>query len=230
VHIAGVDGCRGGWLCIDELDGALRGQIFESLSDLLKGLPTASVVAIDIPIGLPDSGERECDRLARKLLRAPRASSVFPAPVQAVVGETDYLEACRKHRDIDGRALSRQAFAILPKIREVNLLLVNRPALQDRVKEVHPEVCFAAWNDGTAMRHRKSDSLGRAEREQLIDAAWPGRRQRVVAGFRRGAYQPDDVNDAFAALWTARRIFGGTADVLGAGPIDRHGLRMEMWA
>jgi hypothetical protein len=37
----------------------------------------------------------------------------------AVVHETDYQGACAKHREVDGRALSRQAFAILPKILEV---------------------------------------------------------------------------------------------------------------
>jgi predicted RNase H-like nuclease len=176
MHVAGVDGCRGGWLCVDEFDGVLGGHIFESLAELLDSLPTASIVAIDIPIGLPDSGERQCDPVARKLLRAPRASSVFPAPIQAVVSEIDYQVACRKHREIDGRALSRQAFAILPKIHEVNVLLGDRPALQDRVREIHPEVCFAVWNNGIAMQHRKSDPLGGAERERLIDGAWPGQR------------------------------------------------------
>ena len=46
----------------------------------------------------------------------------------------------------------------------------------------------------------------------------------------QGAYKYDDLNDAFAALWTARRIATGTARVLSSQSIDKYGLRMEMWA
>lgn len=229
MHLAGVDGCREGWLCIDERDGELTWRIFSTFKELLDALPTATIVAVDIPIGLSDAGERPVDPIARKLLRAPRSSSVFPVPIRSVVQETDYRTACQKHWAVDGRALSKQAFAILPKIREVDGLLGERPGLQARVREIHPEVCFAIWNNGSAMKHRKSDPLGRAEREQLIDGAWPGQRQRILDELG-GDYEFDDVNDAFAALWTARRIFSGTAKVLGPQPLDRHGLRMEMWA
>ena len=230
MHVAGVDGCRGGWLCVDERDGELTGRIFSTFKELLDTLSAATIVAVDIPIGLPDAGERLVDPLVRKLLRAPRSSSVFPVPIRTVVQETDYRTACRKHWDVDGRALSKQAFAILPKIRDVDSLLGERPAMQARVREIHPEVCFAFWNNGVAMKHRKADPLGRAERERLIDGAWQGQRQKVVGQLSRRDYEPDDVNDAFAALWTAKRIFSGTAKVLGPQTVDRHGLRMEMWA
>ena len=229
MHVAGVDGCRGGWLCIDERDGELTGRIFSTFKGLLDALPTAAIIAVDIPIGLSDAGERLVDPIARTLLRAPRSSSVFPVPIRAVLQETDYRTACQKHWDVDGRALSKQAFAILPKIREVDGMLGERPALQARVREIHPEVCFAFWNNGGAMKHRKSDPLGRAERERLIDGVWPGQRQRILDELG-GDYEFDDVNDAFAALWTARRIFSGTANVLGPQTADRRGLRMEMWA
>ena len=229
MHVAGVDGCRGGWLCVDERDGELTGRIFSTFKELLDTLATASIIAVDIPIGLSDAGERPVDPIARKLLRAPRSSSVFPVPIRTVVQETDYRTACQKHWAVDGRALSKQAFAILPKIREVDSLLGERPAMQARVREIHPEVCFAFWNNGVAMKHRKADPLGRAERERLIDGAWPGQRHRILDELG-GDYEFDDVNDAFAALWTARRIFSGTAKVLGPQPLDRRGLRMEMWA
>ena len=229
MHVAGVDGCRGGWLCIDERDGELTGRIFSTFKELLDALPAATIVAVDIPIGLSDAGERLVDPIARKLLRAPRSSSVFPVPIRTVVQETDYRTACQKHWAVDGRALSKQAFAILPKIREVDRLLGERPGLQARVREIHPEVCFAFWNNGGAMKHRKSDPLGRAERERLIDGAWPERRPRILDELR-GGYEFDDLNDAFAALWTAKRIASGTAKVLGPQTVDRRGLRMEMWA
>ena len=143
MDIAGVDGCRAGWLCVHRRDGAIDGEVFTTFQRLLHSLPSSTLIAVDIPIGLPTSGERTCDRMARQLLGAPRASSVFPAPVLAVARETDYLAACAKHKNIDGRALSRQAFAILPKILEVNELLWSMTDIRDRVKEIHPEVSFA---------------------------------------------------------------------------------------
>lgn len=231
MHVAGVDGCRGGWLCVEENDGALRAFVAKSVNELLADLRGVSIIAIDVPIGLPDSGERPCDPIARRLLRPPRASSVFPVPVRDILGERDYKTACSRHRQIDGRGMSRQAFAILHKIHEVDLLLAHEPGLQQRVREIHPEVCFAVWNGGLAMKHKKSIPQGLAERQLLIDKEWPSQRQKVARHLRVREYQPDDLNDAFAALWTARRIVAGTATVL--SPLratDRNGLRMEIWA
>lgn len=229
MHVAGVDGCREGWLCVEERNGIVQGHIFESLAALLVALPTVKIVAIDIPIGLPEQGRRECDTAARKLLGRPRGSSVFPTPVQGVLHEVKYQVACQKHREIDERGLSRQTFAILPKIRDVNLLLQPNPRLQERIREVHPEVCFTVWDNGVPMEHRKASLAGRTEREQLIDAEWPGQRLAILERLQ-GTYGYDDLNDAFAALWTGRRIANGTALVLGDQSIDKYGLRMEMWS
>ena len=229
MHIAGVDGCRGGWLCVEERNGGLAGHIFKSFAALLAALPTAEIVAIDIPIGLPEQGKRDCDTAARKALSPTRTSSVFPTPVQGILLEERYFDANLKQRDIDGRGLSRQAFGILPKIREVNLTLQPNPALQQRVREIHPEVCFAFWNWGVPMQHRKSSPAGQREREMLIDAEWPGQREAILNRLL-GRYEIDDLNDAFAALWTARRIARGTAKALGDQATDKYGLRMEMWA
>ena len=43
----------------------------------LDDLSPADTVLVDIPIGLPDSGRRECDLAARKLLGPRRGTSVF---------------------------------------------------------------------------------------------------------------------------------------------------------
>ena len=229
MHVVGADGCRAGWLCVEERKGHLTGCIFNSFSTLLAALPSASVIAIDIPIGLPEQGKRDCDVAARRALSPTRTSSVFPSPVLGILHEEKYSVANLKHRDIDGRGLSRQAFAILPKIREVNVRLQPNPALQQRVREVHPEVCFAFWNWGVPMKHRKASREGQAERVQLIDAEWPGQRQAILDSLQ-GSFEYDDLNDAFAALWTARRIAQGIARVLGSQSIDKYGIRMEMWA
>ena len=58
--VAGIDGCRGGWLMVrrDPASGRMDFVIFEHWADL----PDAEMIAVDMPIGLPDSGERGCDR------------------------------------------------------------------------------------------------------------------------------------------------------------------------
>jgi len=81
------------------------------------------------------------------------------------------------------------------------------------------------------MAHRKKTQDGRAERGRLID----GRYGAEAANEVRDCYLVkdvghDDINDAFAALWTAERILAGTASVIpDQPPVDAAGLRMEMW-
>ena len=79
-QIAGIDGCRSRWLAIVHVPGSSSfvTQVLETGE--LSAQPWA-LAAIDIPIGLPDSGAREADRAARKFI-GPRASSVFPCPIR----------------------------------------------------------------------------------------------------------------------------------------------------
>jgi predicted RNase H-like nuclease len=196
----------------------------------MTDLPRQCLVGVDIPIGLPRQGSRQCDLVARKRLGQPRGSSVFPAPVRGVLKkDLSFREACDLHRRIDGRGLSQQAFRLLPKILEVDGYLREDPGRQRRVIEIHPGVSFAAWNGGRAMAFRKSKSAGRLERERLIDRVWPGERERLWESIRREDCQRDDLNDAFAALWTVRRVATDKAETLApAAEFDDTGLRMEI--
>jgi predicted RNase H-like nuclease len=138
---------------------------------------------------------------------------------------------CARHRKADGRGLSRQAFHLLPKIREVDGYLLRFAQERSRIFEVHPEVSFAAWNDGNALRHRKLTAAGRKERLALIQSVWNGEWERLRAVVRGTGCHDDDFNDAFAALWTARRIAGGTSRALPEiAETDEHGIRMTIFA
>lgn len=229
--LAGVDGCRGGWLCVSEHEGTLNAFVIASFPELVERLAAAAIIAIDVPIGLTDAGPRACDVEARRLLGRPRASSVFAAPVRAALSASTYEDACLLHERADGRKLSRQTFGILPKIAEVDCVLRCDTALQARIREVHPEVCFAIWNGGSAMRERKSLAAGRTERERLIESAWPRVRPSLGDSLRGQAFGADDLNDALAALWTARRISQKQARVFPNLPLtDSFGFRMEIVA
>ena len=228
--IAGVDGCHSGWLCIMQDEGTIRAEVFPSFQELLKEVAAASVIAVDIPIGLPETGSRSCDIAARKLLGKPRSCSVFAAPVRGVINETDHATASALHREIDTRGLTVQAFHILHKIREVDAILLRDPLLQEKIREVHPEVCFARMNGGPAMKASKKRTAGKAEREKLIDTEWPSARHNATAMLQGiSGWSRDDLNDAFAALWTAKRIAESGAECLGNGEVDSAGIRMEIW-
>lgn len=228
--VVGVDGCRSGWLAVIESAGQLDALIAPDLDTILT-TTGAVLIGIDIPIGIPDQGSRSCDLLARKLLGRLRASSVFPAPVRACLKIGDYQELSSLHKSVDGRGLTKQAFHLLPKIRQIDDSLVRMPEVASRVREVHPEVSFTIWNGGRPMRFNKATPEGRREREQLIEREWPGQRERLVQGLRGNRFEVDDLNDACAALWSARRIAAGTARVLPANAErDSRGLLMRIEA
>lgn len=228
--IAGADGCPTGWLCIVDPDGSgdLRSFIAPDLQALLGRLAPDAILAIDIPIGLPDRGARRCDLEARRML-GPRASSVFPAPIRPVLAATSYEHACEVREAAEGKRMSKQAFAIIPKIREVDIVLSSAGG-RCEVRECHPEVSFANWS-GAPLRHPKKRAEGRDERAALIDHAWPGQRETLKYSLPRGVFATDDLHDAFAALWTADRIRRGAAVVLPRDPDrDSLGLAMEIVA
>lgn len=142
------------------------------------------------------------------MLGHPRASSVFPVPVRAALGATSHPDTSRINREVIGRGLSVQTWCIMKKIREVDEFVRSVGAESWTVVEVHAEISFATWNGGLAMLHRKTTAAGRTEREELIDARWPGDRELLWNSLHCDV-QRDDLNDAFAALWTAERLCAG---------------------
>jgi predicted RNase H-like nuclease len=139
-----------------------------------------------------------------------------------------YEEACAIRERIEGKRMSRQAFGILPKIREVDEYLTGHPDIAVRVAEMHPEMSFAAWNGGVAMAHNKKKPAGKAERRGLIERVWPGQLARSRDSLRGEKYALDDLHDAFAVLWSVRRWAAGEAETLGDGVRDARGLQMRM--
>ena len=142
--VMGIDGCRAGWVAMsqDLITDLVSWQLLNRIDGLASLLPVPSVVALDIPIGLPERGVRACDVAARRLLGHPRGSSVFPAPIRPILDTGSYAEACEIRFAVEGKKMSRQAWGIVPKIREVDGFLRGNPAFQPTVHEAHPEVSF----------------------------------------------------------------------------------------
>lgn len=230
--IAGADGCRSGWICVTQRKrtGVPTAALYTSAAELVFQQPEPAVLGIDIPIGLTGRGPRACDQEARRFLRAPRASSVFAAPVRRALEAESREEASAITERADGRRVSVQSWAIYPKIRAVDALMT--PALQRRIREVHPEVSFAALNQDVAMQHSKKRRGGRQERRKLVDDAFgPHAFDRIREQFSRRDVASDDILDALAALWTARRILAGSHRTLPDDPPrDERRLVMEIAA
>jgi len=226
--LAGVDGCRAGWLSatLDLETGEVRGAVFPDASTLFER-QRAIITAIDIPIGLPASRERSCDREARRLV-GPRASSVFPAPVRATLAAETYEAACLIAVQASGKRLSKQTYAILPKIREVDAAVRSQPI---RVYEVHPEVSFCIWNGGTPMSHPKRSGFGFLERYRLVQQVFGRAADCLRDALPRRGVSDDDILDALAALWTAKRIHAGSMRRIAADEEhDECGLLMQIFA
>ena len=227
--VGGMDGCRGGWVLVTSPAKGTRRSTVTVVADLKETVAIVdagwvSVIGIDIPIGLPDAGPRPCDVAARRMI-GHRARSVFPAPLRGSLGSQTYEDACARSRELGGKAMSRQVFAILPKVEAVDQLIT--PERQRYLVEVHPEVSFTVLA-GRPMVHPKSNSEGRLERLAFLRKVFPDVDDHVRR--RDPRVKPDDILDAFAAAWTARRLHSGKCTRIGGGERDGRNLRMEIVA
>jgi predicted RNase H-like nuclease len=220
VAVLGIDGWRGRWV------GALLDGRSVRLLDLpdasaVLAVPDVAVVAIDMPIGLSDDGARACDDAARALL-GRAGSSVFPAPVRAVLDAVDYADArARSVAATGGRSLSAQAFQLVRSIRALDDALGDPPP--EHVVEVHPELAFRRGLGGVA--DPKGTARGMAQRLAALRPVVDVDDALLAAPPRVPAV---DALDACAAAWSARRIADGVAECVGDGSRDARGRPMRI--
>lgn len=162
-RLVGVDGCPKGWVAASLGEGAavLDVCVHRHVAEVLAAYPDAVAIAVDIPLGLSESGDRACDRQARALLGRPRASSVFPTPIRPVLSAPTREQASRLRRAVDGRGVGAQAFALVARVREWDTVLRQHPSAAQRVFEAHPEVSFWALNGERALAASKRNPPGR---------------------------------------------------------------------
>ena len=231
--LAGVDGCIFGWLCIakDLNNGIIRSKIFSSAKELFDQKPQPQIFAIDIPIGIPETGSRRCDQEVRRMLGPKRGTSVFPAPIRPALKSKTRAEANEINRSVDGRGVSVFSWSLYPKINAVDHTLVSNPELSKKVFEVHPELSFMALNNSNPILAPKRKSEGESIRRILVNNCFgPNIFDFVRQQFSATHVSNDDINDAFAALWTAERIFNGKARIVpDVAEVDSEGLQMGIW-
>jgi predicted RNase H-like nuclease len=208
MRVVGIDGTKGGWVAVVLENGAFIGDVLvPSIQSRFEEFADARVIAIDVPIGF---GPRAADASARRFMSGA-ASTVFTAPAREVL-EVPFGP---------GLGVSAQAHALGPRILHVTELA----ATDDRIYEVHPEVCFRAMNTQRPLRFRKKSAGGALERIELL------REHGIaLAGLAATAAAPlDDVLDAAAAAWTAHRIATGSAVTLPDPPEIQEGRGIAIW-
>jgi predicted RNase H-like nuclease len=227
--VTGMDGCAGGWIAVTLAFAALPAVSHEPASPLpgnqpdlarapagasvavaatLDELPFAAVTGIDMPLGLLNAGWREADILARRAL-GRRGVTVFAIPPRPVWECQTYAEANRLCRDLAGKGLAAQAWGLRRKIIEADACRRRAPSSLPPVRlyEVHPELSFAALA-GAPLGDSKHTRAGLAIRRELLARAGISLPPKVA-----GAGE-NDLLDAAAVAWSARRIAAGQAAVL----------------
>jgi predicted RNase H-like nuclease len=210
-YVLGVDGCKAGWVGVLLGGESATAIVGATIGDLVTAArlahPELAVVGIDIPIGLPDSAPRQADLLARTRLPSGRKSSVFPAPTRVASAATTHPEASAANREAAGVGLSVQAFGLVPKILEVDAYV--RSPKSCRIVEVHPEVSFAAMDPACVVLSKRTAG-GHQARQDALRAAGV-----TPPPYVKGqGYTADDLLDACAAAWSARRVATGIAESL----------------
>lgn len=201
----------------------MQAKVFAHFTEILDAYPDAAAIAVDMPIGLWQSGRarmRPCDAEARKRL-GKRASSIFIPPTREML-HADSYEQPRE------QGLSVQAYHLIPRIRELDALMT--PDLQTRVWESHPELSFMAITGApiTDPKRTAPGQLARIEALQhalnldyeTVNALW----QACLPTARR-----DDLLDACALAWSALRHMQGQSEVcIGEPTRDERGLLMAI--
>ncbi len=132
--VAGVGGCRAGWVEVLQrgVSGALVTRVASDFPAAFSFPERPDVIAVDVPIGLltvARRGGRDCEVAARKIL-GRRASSVFFSPTRSALAayrtnNENYRAVVVANRVGVAAApgISKQTFAILPKVSEVDAIL-----------------------------------------------------------------------------------------------------------
>ncbi|MCP4085678.1 MAG: DUF429 domain-containing protein [Actinomycetia bacterium] len=221
-RVLGIDAAgKHGWVGAIVDDRGFVAAHVGALNELITWAEPVATVGVDIPIGNLPEGGRAADTVARGFIGL-RRSSVFNAPPVAELRQDSFDETNRQLAERGQPKMSRQTWALLLKVEEAEALASS----DDRLIEVHPEVSFRAMTDRDLEWPKKSWNGQMLRRRLLTDAGIVLPDQLDSAG----VIPVDDVLDAAAAAWSARRHAQGQARALPDHvEVDRTGHRLAIW-
>ena len=216
--IIGIDGCKSGWFSIwENQDKSIHSSVFSNLNELKNFFKNESqlIVGIDMPVILSEVIPRQADQLARKLL-SKKASSVFTAPTPEMLDQPNYEKASLVSKKHFGKSMSLQSWYLFPKIKDVQTMIHHEDM---QIYEIHPELSFRAMNNEQVILESKKSPEGFAIRNSLLSMHFENfifeeiRRQ-----YARKDVMDNDILDALAVLWSAKRIQSNQASFLPQAP------------
>lgn len=216
--VAGIDRWRGGWIVAELDDTELTLWATARIESACERLAHHEAVTIDMPIALAPHGTREAESLMRSALGAS-ARSVFTSPTRSASLAVSQSDATEINRANGGPGISAQAFGLFASIRELRAALTG-PRFE-HWWETHPETAFALMNDEVPMASKKS-AVGVGQRLVHLRSHLPLLDDVLLTSPEK--VPVDDVLDAIAAAWSARRIATGIATIYGPPGRDDEGF------
>ena len=212
--ILGIDGCKTGWFTVwQDEKAAIQSSIFSSLNSLKDFFSNQNhlILGIDMPVVLSEQIPREADQLARKLL-SKKASSVFTAPTPEMLEQPNYEKASFVSRRLFGKSMSLQSWYLFPKIKDVQTI-IHDPHIN--IYEIHPELSFRAMNNEEVILESKKSKAGFEIRNSLLIRQFKSFDFESIRNlYPKKDVMDNDILDAMAVLWSAKRIQSKEASFL----------------
>jgi len=216
--IIGIDGCKSGWFSVwENQDKSIHSAVFSNLNELKNFFKNESqlILGIDMPVVLSEVIPRQADQLARKLL-SKKASSVFTAPTPEMLDQPNYEKASLVSKRLFGKSMSLQSWYLFPKIKDVQTMIHHEDM---QIYEIHPELSFRAMNNEQVILESKKTQEGFALRNALLSMHF---KNFIFEDIRNQHARKDvmdnDILDALAVLWSAKRIQSNQASYLPQAP------------
>lgn len=211
----GLDGIKGGWVAAWIEDDGSHYFDYGNLDRLLSIRFVRAM--IDIPIGLPDKGNRSCDLQAHKLV----GSSVFLGVRRSLLAFDDYNSANTFYQQNGEKKIAKQLWCIRNKIGEVDEFVSRNKNMP--IYETHPELLF--WSlAGKQKLASKKTTEGMQQRLEVLRKIGFSKIEKWTEWLARTGIKVDDLCDACVCAVAAR----DARNILGNGDLDSRGLRMEM--
>jgi predicted RNase H-like nuclease len=213
-QIIGIDGCKRGWFSVwQNPDDTIQSSIFSTLNHLKDFFNDEAhlIIGIDMPVVLSDFIPREADQLARKLL-SKKASSVFTAPTPEMLEQPNYERASYVSKRLFGKSMSLQSWYLFPKIKDVQTIIHDAHI---NLYEIHPELSFRAMNHEEVILESKKSKEGFEIRNALLRRHFESFDFESIRNlYPRKDVMDNDILDAMAVLWSAKRIQANEASFL----------------